>query len=131
MTVKGEEFSNAVGATVSAVLIEMYFYMDEQEASIGNLIVDLTDGRRYLFACRGDGGIYVTHIRSDVSLAPPNFVVELWPIPSIEGGLESVEWTMTGVQIVIGDKKLCIVNADDELEITSNGKSVREIVTAR
>ena len=38
---------------------------------------------------------------------------------------------MTDVRIVSGDKMLCIICANDELEITPDGKSVRELLTAR
>ena len=122
MTKDIQHLRNAVGHVVSEVAAEVLFYSVETKGVLGVVTVRFADGNQFTLGCAGKGGVFVTRSRPATGSAP-GFITERRTV-EVGGELRAVSLSPDGLQLEIGKHQLQLVNHDDELSVTVDGKAL-------
>jgi hypothetical protein len=125
-----DKLRGAVGRGVSAVAVEVQFYRVETKGSLSAVLIDFTDGAQFAMGCAGDGSVFVFRSRGNKRSAP-GFVIERRTVADLDGELRGVSIPPRALRLEIGEHELMLVNEDDELSLTVDGKALPQRIVRR
>jgi len=120
-----ERLCNAIGQDITSVAAEVLFYGVEPEGYLNAVLVDFADSSQFVMGCAGDGSVSVTRFRGNKGCAP-GFFAEWRTVGDLGGQLKlrGVSILPHALRLQIGQHEMLLINDDDELAFTVNGKAL-------